>query len=221
MLKTPVIFFSNNYLCKSTAGCAGSGVLKNAPTDLRNHVLNLMKTYGLLMGDNYLVGAKTESFVKVPPSALRQSEPLIKLFALFDSSCTLDTYEKLFDGFGLATSSDGSPIPISPRGIKLLRENHSFVNFYHCLDKDERVLHMIQERLSLKEIKMISYFNNGPYRYESIVTHSKMADILLQNPPETNNDHAIDISSLADMVFTSDRSPEQSPLLRKNELIIT
>ena len=166
MLRTPVIFFSNNYLCKSIPRCAGSGVLKNASTEVRGHIMDLMKVYGLVTCDVYLSSMKSNSFAKVPPNAIRQNESLIKLFTKFGTAFSLNIYEKMFETFGLVTASNCSIVPITCQGIKLLRENNSYVNYYHCLDKDEHVLNMIKERLNLKEIRLISYKINDPHRYE-------------------------------------------------------
>lgn len=174
VLKTPVIFFSNNYLCKSTPGCAGSGVLKNASTEVRVRIMDLMKVYGLVTSDDYLLSTKTNSFAKVSPSIIRQNESLVKLFTTFSPSFTLNAYEKMFETFGLVTTSNFSVVPITSTGIKLLRENNSYVNYYHCLDKDEHILNMIKERLNMKEIRLISYKMNDPYRYEPIDPSKKV-----------------------------------------------
>ncbi|CAF3956652.1 unnamed protein product [Rotaria sordida] len=209
VLQTPVIFFSNNYLCKSTPGCPGSGVFKNPTTELRVHVLSLMTTYGLLMDDYYLSGMKTHSFVKVPPSIIRQNESLVKLFTMFGPSLTLNTYEKLYENFGLATTSDASIVPITPIGIKLLRENNAFVNYYHCLDKDERVLHMVQERLNLKEICLISYGKNGPYRYELIDVNRKIINISSKNTNDNYNERVNSDTLLTSIITTTNHIQQQ------------
>ncbi|CAF3836210.1 unnamed protein product [Rotaria sp. Silwood1] len=203
VLQTPVIFFSNNYLCKWTPGCPGSGVFKNTTTEFRVHVLSLMTTYGLLMVDDYLSAMKTHSFVKVPPSILRQNESLVKLFTMFGPSLTLNTYEKLYENFGLVTTSDASIVPITPIGIKLLRKNNAFVNYYHCLDKDERVLHMIQERLNLKEICLISYGKNGPYRYELIDVNRKIINISSKNTNDNYNERVNSDTLLTSIITTT------------------
>ncbi|CAF4745372.1 unnamed protein product [Rotaria sp. Silwood1] len=203
VLQTPVIFFSNNYLCKWTPGCPGSGVFKNTTTEFRVHVLSLMTTYGLLMVDDYLSAMKTHSFVKVPPSILRQNESLVKLFTMFGPSLTLNTYEKLYENFGLVTTSDASIVPITPIGIKLLRKNNAFVNYYHCLDKDERVLHMIQERLNLKEICLICYGKNGPYRYELIDVNRKIINISSKNTNDNYNERVNSDTLLTSIITTT------------------
>ena len=217
VLKTPVIFFSNNYLCKSTPGCPGSGVLKNASTELRVHILNLMKTYGLLTSDDYLSSMKSHSFVKVPPSIVRQNESLVKLFAVFGPSLTLNTYEKLFENFSLVTTSDASIVPITPAGITLLRENNAYVNYYHCLDKDERVLKMIQERLDLKEICLISDNKNGPHRYELIDENKKFVHILSEDVNENYNEPIDSGTQLTPIVTAINHMQQQLSSTSKNK----
>ncbi|CAF3850791.1 unnamed protein product [Adineta steineri] len=178
VLKTPVLFFSNNYICKSTPGCPGSGIMKNASTELRNRILNSMTTYGLVTCDKYLSSMKLNSFVKVPPNVVRQNDTLVKLFNMFGAALTLNNYEKLFENFSLVTAANASIVPVTSTGIKLLRENNAYVNYYHCLDKDEGILNMIQERLNLKEICRISDNKNGPYRYELVNINKNIIHIL-------------------------------------------
>ena len=106
---------------------------------------------GLLNSDNYLSATKTISYVKLPPSTLRQNEHLVKLFNMFGPPFTLNDHERMFETFGLVAASDTTVIPITPAGLKLLHEDNSFVSFYHCLDKEEGVLKMIHERIALKK----------------------------------------------------------------------
>ncbi len=221
VLKLPVIFFSINYLCKSIPGCAGSGVFKNATTDLRDDILNLMKTYGLLMSDHFLSAMKMESYVKVPPSTIRQNQHSVKLFTMFGPSFTLNIYEKLFENFGLVTASDATIVPITPTGVKLLRENNSFVNFYHCLDKDQRVLEMIQERVVLKEINLVHYYKNGPYRYELVIENGKLINVSLTNSNDNNNENVNNDTSSTAIVHATDHLQKQPIYPRKNKLIVS
>ena len=217
VLKTPVIFFSNNYLCKSTPGCPGSGVLKNASTELRFRILNLMKTYGLVNSDDYLSSTKSHSFVKVPPSVVRQNKSLVKLFTMFGPSFTLNMYEKLFENFSLVTTSDASLVPITAVGIKLLRENNAYVNYYHCVDKDERVLSMIQERLNLKEICLISYNKNGPHRYELIDANKKIVHILSEAVIDNYNERVDSGTQLTSIITPINHMQQQFSSTSKNK----
>jgi len=212
VLKTPVIFFSNNYLCKSIPGCPGSGVLKNASTELRVHILDVMKVYGLITSEDYLSSTKSHSFAKVPPSVVRQNESLVKLFTMFGSSLTLNTYEKLFETFSLVTTSDASFVPITHTGIKLLLENNAYVNYYHCLDKDERVLNMIQERINLKEICLTSYNKNGPYRYELIDANKKIIHISSEDVNDNYNERLDSDTQFTPVATTNGHIKQQQQL---------
>jgi hypothetical protein len=221
VLKTPVIFFSNNYVCKSIPGCAGSGVLKNASTDVRNGILNSMVKYGLLITDRFLSGTILNSYAKVPPSILQQNKDSLKLFSMFGASLTFNDYEKLFENFGLVTASDASIVPITPIGIKLLRENNAFVNFYHCLDKEQSVLKMIQERVALKEINLVRYHKNDPYRYELINESRKHINFLSNNSSDSNNNQNINYDALSTaVVYTTNHLQEQFLPAGKNNLTI-
>ena len=166
LLRTPVIFFSNNYLCKSTPGCAGSGVFKNTSVDVRQKVLKIMVDNGLLLVGQFLSGTKSKSFVKVTPNTLRQKETTVQTFYKFGSILTLKLYEKLYETFGLITMSNGVLLPLTPEAMKLLNHDDSFVNYYHCLDKDHLVMQMIERRMNAKEISLVRSFADGPYRYE-------------------------------------------------------
>jgi hypothetical protein len=220
VLKAPVIFFSKNYLCKPIPGCAGSGVFKNSPTGVRDDVLNLMKTYGLLMSDHFLSATKVDSYVKVPPSVLRQDQHLVKLFTMFGPSLTLNIYEKLFENFGLITASDATIVPITPAGVKLLRENNSFVNFYHCLDKDNRVLEMIQERVTLKEINLVHYYQNGPYRYELNIENGKNINVSLNNFGDNNDENVEDEPLSTASIHTTNHLQQQPLYAGKNKFTV-
>lgn len=185
LLRTPVIFFSNNYLCKSIPGCAGSGTFKNVSVDIRRHILQTMVDNGLLMVGHFLSGMKSESFVKVPPNSLHQKETAIQLFSKFGAAFTLKIYEKLFETFGLITMSDGLIVPVTLEALKLLNHDDSFVSYYHCLDKEHEVVKMIEQRMKSKEIILVRTFANGPYRYE--INENFKRDLTLSSNSSTNS----------------------------------
>lgn len=163
-----MIFFSHNYLCKSIPGCAGSGVFKNVTTDLRDRILDKMEKDGLIKSGLYLSATRAISYVKLPPNAFRQSQSLLKLFHMLGPSLTMNIYGKMFETFGLVTASDAAIVPVAPAGVKLLRETDSFVEFYHCLDKDVAVRKMIEERIVSKELRIVRQHTNASYRYELV-----------------------------------------------------
>jgi hypothetical protein len=132
-----------------------------------------------------------------------------------------NNYEKLFENFGLVTASDASIVPITPIGIKLLRENNAFVNFYHCLDKEQSVLKMIQERVALKEINLVRYHKNDPYRYELINESRKHINFLSNNSSDSNNNQNINYDALSTaVVYTTNHLQEQFLPAGKNNLTI-
>ena len=195
LLRTPVIFFSNNYLCKSITGCAGSGVFKNTTVDVRNNIVQLMVDNGLLLNGHLVSGTKGESFVKVTPTNLRQKESAVHLFKKFGSVLTLKMYEKLYDTFGLITMSDGAIVTVTDEALNLLKHDDSFVNYYHCLDKDHRIAKMIEQRINAKEINLVRNFSNGPYRFEINETINEYGSHLssdlsknIANDHDENND---------------------------------
>ncbi|CAF4127646.1 unnamed protein product, partial [Adineta steineri] len=185
---------------KQEISCPGSGIMKNASTELRNRILNSMTTYGLVTCDNYLSSMKLNSFVKVPPNVVRQNDTLVKLFNMFGPALTLNSYEKLFENFSLVTAANASIVPVTPTGIKLLRENNAYVNYYHCLDKDDGILNMIQERLNLKEICRISDNKNGPYRYELVNINKNIIHIL---PDDVHDNDSERIDNDAQLTFVT------------------
>ncbi|CAM4980562.1 unnamed protein product, partial [Rotaria socialis] len=154
-----------------------------------NYLSKTMVHGGLLKSDNYLSITKSVSYVKLPPSTLRQNEDLLKLFNKFGPSFTLNSYEKMFEKFGLVTAADATIVPITFKGIVLLREDNAFVNFYHCLDKDEGVLKMIQERITSKEINLVHDYKDGPYRYELVIENEKIVNISSNDSNENNNEN--------------------------------
>jgi hypothetical protein len=79
-MKAPVILFSHTYIGKSIAGCPGSGVFKNVSIDVRNHIIKLMKEYGLLISGYFMSITRNDSFIKVPPGTLRQQHQSINYY---------------------------------------------------------------------------------------------------------------------------------------------
>ena len=59
-------------------------------------------------------------------------------------------------------------VSLTPVAVVLLEENDSYVNYYHCLDKEENVMNMITRRISSDEISVVRNFASGPYRYELV-----------------------------------------------------
>lgn len=192
-------------------GCPGSGVFKNYSSDFRNPILNMMEKDGLLKSDNYLSAMKTISYVKLPPSTLQQNQSSVKLFNMFGPSFTLNHYEKLFETFGLVKTSDATTVPLTPAAIKLLREDNSFVNFYHCLDKDGGVLKIIQERVASNEVNLVRYYKDSPYRYELIIENENILDRLLDHSNNTNNEN-VNNNTLPTDVFDNTGHVHRQPL---------
>lgn len=190
VMKAPVIFFSNNYLCKSIPGCPGSGVFKNTSKDVRNHIINLMKESGLLISGVFMSATKNDSYAKLPPSTLRQQQQTTNFFNKCGQIFTITTYEKLFDTFGLVTMIDTTVVPITSTAINILRNNNDYINYYHCLEKEKGINNMIQERLALKEINIVYSYNNGPYRFEPNITNAVNPIVFQNNSIDDVNDES-------------------------------
>jgi hypothetical protein len=187
-MKAPVILFSHTYIGKSIAGCPGSGVFKNVSIDVRNHIIKLMKEYGLLISGYFMSITRNDSFIKVPPGTLRQQHQSMNFFTKCGQIFTNNTYEKLFETFGLVTMDDATIAPITPIGIDILRSNNDYINYYHCLEKDKGINSMIQERLTSKEINIIYSYNNGPYRFELNSSQLNHDTMLFDNFIDVNNE---------------------------------
>ena len=63
---------------------------------------------GLLLIGKYLSAMICDTFAKVTPNELRQQQKSSAIFNRFGPTFTLNIYEKLFDNFGLITTSDGT-----------------------------------------------------------------------------------------------------------------
>lgn len=143
-----------------------------------------MEKEGLVKSDFYLSAARTVSYVKLPPSTFRRNPHLVNLFRMLGPSLTMNIYEKMFETFGLMTASDATVVPLTSTGVQFLRENKSFVDFYHCLDKDIAVKQMIQERILANELRVVRQHRDAPCRYEFVI---EKEEILHLSKNDTEN----------------------------------
>lgn len=208
-----MICFSNNYLCKATPGCAGSGVFKNVLVELRNSIMDIMVRSGLLLVGQYLSGMKMDSFIKLTPNALRQNENSVKLFSKFGSDLPLNNYEKLFETFGLLTTTNNSIVPFTSSAIALLKKDDNFVTYYHCVDKEVQAQKMINERIHLNEIHFLSNFSNGVHRYELKNVDRRDLDAMFNRNSFTNVDHTEISETLATTTTTFAGQSSSSELI--------